>query len=124
MSKRMVVGILAAAAVASHCSEANPPCPPYVGIGLVVTVVNDRTEEPICDAVVAAQQANATSSIPLTASSQCAYNGAYGSGSYSVHAERSGFRPGDLSGVLVPSTGGDCPVAERTDVTLRLIPLM
>ena len=36
----------------SHCSDAYPTCPPVVGIGLVVRVVSDRTDAPICDAAV------------------------------------------------------------------------
>jgi hypothetical protein len=48
----MVTLAVAAAAVGSGCEDRQTLCPPYPGVGLVVTGVNDQTSEPICDAVV------------------------------------------------------------------------
>jgi hypothetical protein len=107
--------------IAGSCLDATGPCPPYIGLGLVVAVVDDRTGEPICDAVVTVR--DGSSSWALSSGSGCQYTGAHGSGVYSVQAERAGFRPVQLSGVRVRSTGGECPVAERTAVTVRLAPV-
>ena len=123
MKTRIVVMTLATAALASHCSDAYPTCPPVVGIGLVVRVVSNRTDAPICDAAVTALSDKPDIAVALTGHGPCEYIGAHGLGTYSVRAERGGFAPGEVRGVQVASTGGDCPIAERTDVIIRLVPL-
>ena len=88
MSKLLVVLVFAVAAVQSGCEDGvRGPCPPYPGVGLVVTVVNDQTGEPICDAVVTAQAQNGSAPWRMSASTaRCAYTGS-GAGTYSVRAE-------------------------------------
>lgn len=119
--KNQLVALGLAAAVHSGCGEGGQGlCPPYPGVGLVVTVVDDRTGEPICDAVVTAQAQNGGPPWTMSASTtRCAYTGS-GSGTYSVSAERSGFGSASVL-VRVASTGGECPVSVETPVTIRLV---
>ncbi len=57
--KKLMVLLALAAAVESGCGDrVHSPCPPYPGVGLVVSVMNETTGEPICDAVVNAQGKN------------------------------------------------------------------
>ena len=123
MTKLMGAFVLAAAAVESGCGDGGPTlCPPYPGVGLVVTVVNGQTGELICDAVVTAQAQGGSAPWTMSArGSRCSYGGS-GSGTYSIRAERAGFLPGRLD-VQVASTGGECPTAVETPVTLRLVAL-
>lgn len=120
MNKRMVV--LALAAVASGCEDSALICPPYIGPGLVLTVLDDRTGERICDAQVTARAPDGSPPWTIDVNrNACAYIGS-GAGTFSVRAERTGFRPGDLT-VRVPTTRGQCPVAVETPVTIRLAAL-
>ena len=122
MKKLMAVLALAAATVGSGCDGGvQGPCPPYPGVGLVVTVMNDQTGEPICDAVVTAQARDGAPWTMSASTSRCAYTGS-GSGTYSVRAERAGFHSGSLM-VQVARTRGECPIAVETPVTIRLAPL-
>ena len=119
--KLLAMLVCAAAAVQSGCEDGvRGPCPPYPGVGLVVTVVNDQTGEPICDAVVTAQPQNGSAPWTMSATpAGCAHSGS-GAGTYSVRAERPGFGPATVL-VGVASTGGECPVAIETPVTIRLV---
>ena len=121
VSKRLVVFVFAAAAVQSGCEDGvQGLCPPYPGVGLVVTVVNDQTGEPICDAVVTAQAQNGSAPWTMSAApARCEHTGS-GAGTYSVRAERPGFDPASVL-VRVASTGGECPIAIETPVTIRLV---
>jgi hypothetical protein len=122
VKKLMVVLVLAAAAVESGCEDRGPgPCPPYPGVGLVVTVVNDQTGGAICDAVVTAQAEDGSAWRMSVSPGRCEYTGS-GAGTYSVRAEVAGFRPSGLL-VRVASSGGECPVAVATPVTIRLVAL-
>jgi hypothetical protein len=123
MTKPVVVFALAGAAVASGCEDRSPfNCLPYMGVGLVLTVLNDQTGEPICDAVVTAQAPDGGAPWTISVNrSRCTYIGS-GSGTYSIRAERTGFRSADLV-VQVASTRGECPVAVETPVTVRLAAL-
>jgi hypothetical protein len=88
-----------------------------------VTVINDKTGEPICDAVVTARARDGGPPWTMSASaSSCSYTGS-GAGTYSVRAERSGFGSGSVV-VQVASSGGECPVAVETAITIRLVALM
>jgi len=119
----MAVLVLVAAVASGGCGDRGlTPCPPYPGVGLVVTVVMESSGEPICDAVVTVRREDGGASWTMSAdSAQCTYGGT-GSGTYSVRAERAGFRPTDVT-VRVPSSGGECPVALATPVTIRLVAL-
>ena len=121
MNKLLVMLVLAAAAGQSGCADGlQALCPPYPGVGLVVTVVNDDTGEPFCDAEVTAQAQDGSAPWRMSASTAgCAYVGS-GAGLYSVRAERPGFGPASVL-VRVASTGGECPVAVETPVTIRLV---
>lgn len=122
MKTLMVTLAVAAAAVGSGCEDRQTLCPPYPGVGLVVTVVNDQTSEPICDAVVTAQAQDGGAPWTMTAStSRCTYGGT-GSGTYSVRAERTGFSSVSVL-VRVARTRGECPIAVETPVTIRLVAL-
>lgn len=108
--------------VAAGCSGCSgPDCrQPYVGPGLIVTVVNDQTGEPICDAAVTVQTQNQNDGVPwrLGVDSRCRYTGAWGDGVL-VRAERAGFRPDTRR---VDDIGGECGY-DATPVTMRLVPL-
>src|ERR1700682_4687349 len=88
----------------------NVACP-NPGSGLVATVVNDRTGEPICDATVTAMapSGEATYSeqlFPQPAAPDghegCRYSAFFGRpGTWSVRAERAGFSPRTVSRVEV-----------------------
>jgi hypothetical protein len=121
VNKWLAVLPFAAAAVQGGCQDGiQGPCPPYPGVGLVVTVVSDQTGGPICDAVVTAQAQDGSAPWRMSASTaRCTHIGS-GAGTYSVRAERAGFVSADVL-VRVASTGGECPVAAETPVTIRLV---
>ena len=121
VNKLLVILVVAAAAVQSGCEDGvQAPCLPYPGVGLVVTVVNDQTAEPLCDAVVTAQAQDGSAPWRMSANTaRCAHIGS-GAGTYSVRAERPGFGPASVL-VRVASSGGECPVAIETPVTIRLV---
>jgi hypothetical protein len=120
VNKLLVVLAVASAAVQSGCEDGiHGLCPPYPGVGLVVTVVNDQTGVPICDAAVTAQAQDGSAPWRMSANTaQCTYSGT-GAGTYSVRAERAGFASTGVI-VRVPSTRGECPIAVETPLTIRL----
>jgi hypothetical protein len=123
VKKLMVVLVLAAAAVGSGCGDRRLTlCPPYPGVGLVVTVVNDQAGGTICDAAVTARAEDGSAAWTMDVNpTRCTYTGS-GAGTYFVRAERAGFQPASLL-VRVASSGGECPVAVETPVTIRLVAL-
>jgi hypothetical protein len=109
-------------AVATGCGRSDPLglCPPYLGVGLVLTIQNDKTGEAVCDAVVTAQSRIDGSTWRLDRGSGCTYQGAFGT--VVVHVERPGFTPA-TEVVEIGKTAGACPIAEPAYVTIRLVPL-
>jgi hypothetical protein len=117
---RWVVRWVAAMVVASICSgcSGSDCSQPYIGPGLIVAVVNDRTGDPICDAAVTAQAASTGVPKSLIVDSRCRYTGFWG-GDVLVRAERAGFQTGTRR---VDDVGGECGY-DATPVTIRLVPL-
>ena len=114
----MLLGALMAGAAGCGWSDGHS-CTLNPGVGLVLTVVNGQTGQPICDAVVTAQRESDTTSWELSVGPDCTYRG---SGVTAlVRAERTGFTSATQL-IQVRSTGGECPFAEAAYATIRLMP--
>ena len=120
MKTVVALAVLVAGSIGCGRSDPQSPCPPSPGVGLVVTVANDRTGDPICDAVVTVAPPSGGTSRRLEVTPSCTYTGAWNTAL--VRAERTGFSPASQV-VPVRSTGGECPMAEATYVTIRLAPV-
>ncbi len=116
--------VLSAIAIAAiGCPDADPViCPTYVANGLSVSVLNDQTGQPICDATVTAREgAYSETLMGGVGADGCRYVGAIERvGTYSVEAQRSGFSPATVSNLEVVSSGGDCPHVQTVGVVIRL----
>ena len=118
------VVLLVAAGAPIGCSEtdrADVSCPPYIAAGLNVSVANDQSNDPICDALVTARDGSYSET--LMPAGTCRYVGAIErAGTYSVLAERTGFAAALTPDLKVVSSGGDCPHVRTVDVAIRLAP--
>ena len=88
--------------------------------GLLVTVVDGATGEPICDATVVATAGNHTETLsPLGSGDSCVYTGATERpGTYTIEASSAG-RTVSMANVVVDETGF-CNHVVRREVTLTL----
>jgi hypothetical protein len=112
-------GLLAVRAVAlSACAGVGEDCPPMGNLPLKVLVTDAETEEALCDANVTASASDR--SAVLSATTQCAFVGGWGPGTYSIGAENDGYEPASVSGVVVRDPGGECARWDTVTATLTL----
>ncbi len=97
------------------CGGLVKSCTMVAASGLNVTVVDDATGQPICDATVTAADGSFTETLEETG---CSFGGARERpGTYTVSAAKAGYTTASQSGVVV--TADECHVRPVT-VTLRL----
>jgi hypothetical protein len=111
--------IAAGAVLLSACSADEQDCPP-MGLPppLQVLVTNADTEEPLCDARVTVSTFDRDG--VLEATTQCTFTGGWGPGTYTITAEKDGYEPATVSGVVVRDLGGECT---RWEIVTRTIPM-
>jgi hypothetical protein len=119
------VVFLVVAGAAVGCSETHTgglACPPYIAAGLSVSVANDQSNDPICDARVIARDGGYSET--LVPGFACRHTGAIErAGTYSVSVERAGFAPALVSNLEVVSSAGECPHVRTVEVVIRLVPV-
>lgn len=107
------------------CGELEPDGVACIAIaiaGLDVAVVNESTNQPVCDATVTATDGGYSERLNAIG---CRYSGAFERpGSYSLRAERAGFATRTVVAERVAMSSGQCPhpVAVRTEIRLTPTP--
>ena len=103
----------------TSCDFPGLTCEDYYAFGLAVSVIDDATNQPICDAVVKAVDGAYSEQLkPQGLGSSCTYGGAgERAGNYTLTATKSGYRDTMQSGNVV--TADRCHV-KGLAVTLRL----
>jgi hypothetical protein len=105
------------------CGELEPDviaCAAIAIAGLDVSVVDESTNQPLCDATVTATEGAYAERLGRIG---CRFSGAYERpGSYSVRAERSGFITRTLAADRVVMSTGQCPHPVTVRVEIRLPP--
>ncbi len=104
------------------CGEFEPDviaCAAIAIAGLDVSVVDESTNQPICDATVTATDGAYTERLIGT----CRYAGAYErAGTYAVRAEKGGFMARTVTSDRVIMSTGLCPHPVTVRVEIRLTP--
>lgn len=99
------LGILLSLPFVPSCKE----CTEEGVYGLTVRVVDDTTQEPVCDATVTAVEGNHSETLSHLGSPDCRYVGALERpGAYHLTASREGYLLGSADGVTV--SDGECHV--------------
>jgi len=107
------------------CGDMEPDgvaCIAIAVAGLDVSVVDQSTNQPICDATVTAAEGAYSERLNMGA---CRYSGAYERpGSYAIRAERPGFTARTVTAERVVMSSGQCPhpVTIRTEIRLTPTP--
>jgi hypothetical protein len=106
-------------------SQHDVGCPTIAYAGLSVVVTDSKTGARICDATVtAADGAYGEKLLAMGPGTACGYAGAYERpGTYTLHVEHAGYKPGTSSPTVVGRTTGDCPHVEQKSVSLALDPI-
>jgi carboxypeptidase family protein len=113
--------ILLVAVSLSSCGDSPTiACTAIAKAGLEVRVINDQTQQEICDATVTAIDGNNRETLT---SSSCRFIGAFERpGTYVIRAERSGFASREVPDVRVVMGTGDCPHVETVSLKIGLRP--
>jgi hypothetical protein len=114
-------GCLAAGGVLllSACGGVEDDCPPMgMPPPLRVQVTNADTAESLCDANVTASSSDGSEI--LVATTECSFIGGSGPATYDITAEKDGYEPATVSGVVVRDLGGEC---RRWEIVTTTIPM-
>lgn len=105
------------------CSEQFGACTAIYAPGLIVSVLDTETRQPLCDATVTATTAGGVAEL-LRVGGDCRYrgDGQGRPGDYNVRAERQGYNPGVAMAVHVGPAGG-CGVVPDKLITINLQPI-
>ncbi len=113
-----VLALVAVALAAIACDDLGIICTAQATAGLQVRVTNAQTGAAICDAVVTATDGQYSETLMVFG---CRYYGAYERvGTYAVRAERSGFEPRTVTGVMVVMNSGPCHHVEPAQLEIKL----
>jgi len=98
-------------------------CTAIYAPGLIVTVLDSETRQPLCDATVTATTVGGVAEL-LRVGGDCRYrgDGQGHPGDYNVRAERQGYNPGVAMAVHV-GPAGDCGVVPDKPITIDLQPI-
>jgi len=105
--------------VLGGCGDGQEQCAPPAGIHpLRVSLSDEETSAPICDASVTARAGDEERS--LYSIQDCLYVGGWRAGVYDIAAERDGYETATRSGVVVRDLGDGCGTWEVVTIMMPM----